>query len=536
MQLKIFRRSWIGLIVCLSVGIIQLLNHLMAFTHTRTHLKNRNLLSSLDSPESFILSSNLHAFSVGGKDMIGSPGRNKTDFTSNGKSYLSVTLPRPLNESKPMRAPSTYRNYSDTMENKLEWAAHHLNILFPKSKNVTLLKDDYQSNFADASVKYFIYPEHLFLDDQRYYIRNLIGNDLKTNPRITPKQYIEDALWEVQIINSLWNHSLRTDSYEEAELFIIPVPFSTMFFDYINRNNRTRLFEHARLALENSPPFQQGKPHVLVSTTFPLFNRHYAMDKNFKRLYNTVKQVSVARPDDLLASHYAYQNNVTPGEDFRGFDKIMSSYAPETEYQFSIGLGYEALHLPLRVPTWEKFQRSKFYIFYHIRPTDFYCNSTEYRRAPILNVSSSALPVSSLGYNIGKNRWKKEYADSKFCLVVRGDTPHSHALFNAVKVGCIPVVISDWYPFYAPPFPTILDMRDFCIFIGEDEFMKNPERALQSLQHLPREVKESKLASLRWAQQVILMDHPRSLFVPAFVQEAMASFARPASVLLSSKR
>jgi hypothetical protein len=128
-------------------------------------------------------------------------------------------------------------------------------------------------------------------------------------------------------------------------------------------------------------------------------------------------------------------------------------------------------------------------------------------------------------------KWKQGYANSKFCLVVRGDTPHSHALFNAVKVGCIPVVISDWYPFYAPPFPTTLDMQDFCIFLPEEEFLSNPEKALQSLRDIPDDEIKSKLESLKWAQQVMIMEHPQSLFVPAFVREAMASFSRPVSVL-----
>jgi hypothetical protein len=121
---------------------------------------------------------------------------------------------------------------------------------------------------------------------------------------------------------------------------------------------------------------------------------------------------------------------------------------------------------------------------------------------------------------------------SKFCLVIRGDTPHSHSLFAAVKAGCIPVIISDWYLFYAPPFPATLNMWDFSIFLSEQEFMQHPQAVLASLQDLPDNVIQAKLEALEWAQRIMLLDHPESLFVPAFVQEALASFARPRSELL----
>jgi hypothetical protein len=198
-------------------------------------------------------------------------------------------------------------------------------------------------------------------------------------------------------------------------------------------------------------------------------------------------------------------------------------------------LGGQAKNIPLVVPTWEKFQNSTYFIFYHTRTTTSDCNSTFFRHAPVTNVSMSALPLSSIGWDLHPTRWAQHYASSKFCLVIRGDTPHSHALFNAVKAGCIPVVISDWYPFYSPPLPTTLDMQDFCIFIPEDDFLQNPERALLKLLDLPKDVLRNKLRALEWAQRVMIVDHPRSLFAPAFVREAMASFSRSISEVVVSE-
>lgn len=49
-----------------------------------------------------------------------------------------------------------------------------------------------------------------------------------------------------------------------------------------------------------------------------------------------------------------------------------------------------------------------------------------------------------------------------------------HALLNAVKVGCIPVVFRDFYPLFAPSFPSTLIMEDYCVYIKEADFIRDP--------------------------------------------------------------
>jgi hypothetical protein len=258
---------------------------------------------------------------------------------------------------------------------------------------------------------------------------------------------------------------------------------------------------------------------------------------------NIHQRVSIARSDDLLGTHFAYLHNVTSSNKFhdnkfdtttmfRGFDELFREERPVTEYTFCVGLGGNATHGPLRKPTMENFHGSTLFIFYHTRRAPSAYDSTKYRHAPLMNVSWSLLPPSSIGHEIPPAQWARDVSDSKFCLVIRGDNPASNSLFTAVKAGCIPVLISDWFLFYAPPFPTTLDLRDFSIVIAEEEFIQNPHAAIESLRHLPDEWIKSKLQALAWAQRVLLMDHPNSLFVPAFLREAMASFTRPASKVL----
>ena len=57
--------------------------------------------------------------------------------------------------------------------------------------------------------------------------------------------------------------------------------------------------------------------------------------------------------------------------------------------------------------------------------------------------------------------------NATFCLVLRGDTPTSRRLFDAIVAGCIPVIISDGKHFL--PFEvSALDYRLFSVRISED--------------------------------------------------------------------
>lgn len=118
----------------------------------------------------------------------------------------------------------------------------------------------------------------------------------------------------------------------------------------------------------------------------------------------------------------------------------------------------------------------------------------------------------------------ERFTSSKFCLVIRGDDPLSHALLRAVKVGCIPVVISDYFPAVGQTFKTSLDMREFSIFFDEQEFLNNPQERLASLHDISELEIRMKLIALQYAQQVTCPDHPDSLFLPALLREADASF------------
>jgi hypothetical protein len=440
---------------------------------------------------------------------------------------------------------------SSSLPRALQWIVPPFETLFPRKNNNNNTMDlcDEQRLLQEA-VPYYIYPPQLLFSESLYYPRKLRKNKLYSNPNVKPTHHRVDARYEIDLLNALQNHPSRVDHMDQATLFILPIPFGSIVYDggpKFNSKRKRELYQEIWSKLQVQPPFRSGKPHVLISMTshvFSCFTTNAEQRQGLVDLYRNLSTVSVARGDDVLAARYymtRIKKNVTDGiirpskaSSGQGFDHHMSVLRSVTQYTFSVGLGGQANHISLRMATYRNFQNSSFFLFYHTRVSPSFCDSTPFRLAPLLgnahNESFVSHPLpSSVGYDVPLEQWAREFSNSQFCLVIRGDTPHSHALFNAVKAGCIPVIISDVYPFYAPPFPTTLRLWDFCLFLPEREFLTNPLAALQSLQQLPPSVIQAKLHALRFAQRVMLWDHPESLFVPAFVREAMASLHRPSS-------
>jgi hypothetical protein len=105
---------------------------------------------------------------------------------------------------------------------------------------------------------------------------------------------------------------------------------------------------------------------------------------------------------------------------------------------------------------------------------------------------------------------------------IRGDTPSSHALLSSVRAGCIPVIICDLCSRYSPSFKSSLTIEDFSVTIDEHKFLQDPLGELLKLQEMMTTFEiEEKLKWLAYAQRITQPDHPKSLFVPAYVYESL---------------
>jgi len=79
-----------------------------------------------------------------------------------------------------------------------------------------------------------------------------------------------------------------------------------------------------------------------------------------------------------------------------------------------------------------------------------------------------------------REEYASELVSSKFCLVLRGDSPSRSKYHDAITAGCIPVLISDGWELTAIPFGGvgIDDYTRYTITIPESMFLAHPTSAL----------------------------------------------------------
>ena len=375
-------------------------------------------------------------------------------------------------------------------------------------------------SLRNSTLKYYVYDDPPFihhvvdrlaiLKEEEPYIFNAF---LQTNGRDTTTPATSASSM------STW----RVTDPTHADLFIVP----TALIEY---SRMPDAIDAQMVALTNHTIFQQthGHRHVLFALEGRYFDggsaTKYAKTKQFNskwvpRLQNVTV---VMNYDPITCYKLSHPNTDQPKQqqDHGDWNEFFATVSPLLRYAFSIGL-VAGSSLPVVPASYERFQTMTYTLFYHTRTHPSVFGSTPYRWAP-LNVT---LPYNaSIGFDLPPDQWLERMTSSKFCLVIRGDTPNSHALLRAVKVGCIPVVVCDYYPIFSPTLKTSLSIQDFSIFLDETDFLKNPQQLLASLDDLSELEIRTKLIALQYAQQVTCPDHPDSLFLPAFLREAHASF------------
>jgi len=323
-------------------------------------------------------------------------------------------------------------------------------------------------------------------------------------------RHIQDFENDEQMLRALMNSSLRVYNPDEAHIFIIPIPFRI----YVYKDMSFQMPMEA-LSRQEAFKFHKGHNHVLISTCFALFKSEHRYRSNLSPYYEMLENVTVVQSWDPSAVYNELQR---VGSDWKDYN-FLRDQKPLTKRSVSVGLGMKNTDLELIHATTDKFYNSSNFIFYHSRRKSSYYNSTIYRHAPITNITDPNFPKSSVGWDIEPDKWRYEIADSKFCLVVRGDSPHSHALWRAIRVGCIPVIASDTLPIFSPMFKSTFNMSDYSIVLSEQELVNNPEQTLLRLKTMNADEIANKIRYLALAQRIIFTDHSSSLFVPALLKE-----------------
>lgn len=338
------------------------------------------------------------------------------------------------------------------------------------------------------------------------------------------QRFKEYALWELSYWQALEMSPLRVYDSQEADIYFISIPWGAIFTAAENSGTATR---RALDTLYRTSVFQQhAEQHVTFSFIEPLFEASKVrtingMMKMKGSDYQQLAMTSIGKDSD----HWLWDELLALNIPQQGF--WSGSKTAVTKRGFSLSLMGAATDTGLTLHnqrvSLEEFHNRTFHFFYHSRPTPSLYNSTQFRHAPIVARENLTQP-SSVSWGVSGEQWRREFHDSKFCLMIRGDKPCSRAMYRAIRNGCIPVVVNEMLPFFAPIFRSQLNITDYAILVHEEEFLRDPAGTLNRATEMSDAELDRLLQGLHVIQRFVVPDHPESLFVEAFLAEARASF------------
>ncbi len=340
------------------------------------------------------------------------------------------------------------------------------------------------------------------------------------------ERYEGFAQAEEHIINVLANHSLRTRDAEEADLFFVPISLTRHLIE--RRKGHTAA--EVLFALYNQTFFQsnEGHRHFMILQLANMWSwehlelykgRTLRISHQYRRLWN----MTIGKVFDQEGCKEAKEKGLLEGSGF----KPMMLDCGVTMSRSSFSLNFIPLpSFPFIRASMEKFRNASWDFFYYSRIEPSMFNSTPYRHALFNDTIRNALPGSSIGIRIRPYLWMEHFLSSRFCLVVRGDNPLSRSQLRAVKVGCIPVIVSNLLEYYAPIFKSSIRVSDYSIMVDEDEYLADPVGELMKVKNMSEEILCEKMEYLKLAQRLLIPDDPESLFVPALLHEVNESIKR----------
>lgn len=328
-------------------------------------------------------------------------------------------------------------------------------------------------------------------------------------------------------------HPKRTFTPEEASIFVIAIPFrKSMNLDSSNHFNNLEL---AFKTLLNKEYFKKnkGRDHLILAAHHNFGIWHPKSKKLIPQQYwKKLSNVTCTRYENFYCS--PWDTEISSKRVFSQIESINNSLETKiinVPYVFpkslfcikseqtkhSIIVPYKPFYeLKIIEPDYNSWKNRKNLIFYHTRKKKSLHNATNLRQLP---VNKKHLFEGSIGCDISKDLWLENYKNSKFALVIRGDTPGSHAFVHSISFGCIPVVISDIFSFTSLPFKDIISLEDFAVQIKEKEFLQYPEKLTSFLKNIPTKVLRSKLKNLKNIQKILLYNHKQSIMCSLILNE-----------------
>jgi len=328
---------------------------------------------------------------------------------------------------------------------------------------------------------------------------------------------------DVLFLEQIEKHPWRVFDPKHARLFIVPFPitFIARFKPTCNGKNWTQLTEALAKQLAQEPTFIKygGRDHLWIGSHFRAAQLRNSMppDSDFHHVTSMC----------IYAGH---------GENglFCAKQKlILIPYATHEYNSDSLSKAFRKHRSrPIQVYARQQIDSRKSYRL-RVSIGNQLCNqTTRTHTTPSLYVSSNyyspsicRLPVGDYTSCVGSphlcnccetkqskpSEMVDEYLLSKFCLVIRGDTCRTSRLYEAVKYGCVPVIVSDELYVKGFPFEDVVHWNTFTIRVHEqvmlaNKFVEHLEHALaSSMDHY-----DSIIRNLEKFAPSLIWDHPES--------------------------
>lgn len=300
-------------------------------------------------------------------------------------------------------------------------------------------------------------------------------------------------------------HHLRTLDPEKASIFVIGMPMIKSYErDSLNHIDN---FKNALHAISNNSYFLRngGKDHLIIASDWKLS----AWAPIFKNL--EIKSLYISTFEKVKSTRYEVFNSSS----FVKVSHPISSLLPKSMFYSDWELTRHNLIVPYKpyfkgmvTPEYISWKKKSKQIFYHSKISEFSHDATVLRHTPILKFQD--LSNCSIGYDIPNEMWQQDLRNSKFVLVIRGDTPGSHAFINGIAAGCIPIIISDAHYLTATPFNDLINLEDYSVNIPEKVFLENPDILFETIQKLSDDDCKKMLNKLVDVQKMTLLKHPES--------------------------
>jgi len=137
-----------------------------------------------------------------------------------------------------------------------------------------------------------------------------------------------------------------------------------------------------------------------------------------------------------------------------------------------------------------RFSERQYVLWCNSTVCDGAVDATPLRKQSLVMADKLGSHHSIASARVPLEQYSHEMHQARYCLVIRGDTPSSHAFYDAIAASCVPVLVSDRFGDVATPFGRGrfdrrvtggLDFSLFTVQISEKAWMGNPDLVLRQI-------------------------------------------------------